>query len=549
MKKLLAFLLIVVMVLSIGLVGCTNNNDDNQGEDEQQETSGEKVLNLVMDSEPSSMDIHYAYVPTVQNVMYAIWEPLVRFDNGAVVGAAAESWTVNDDNTVFTFKIREGMKWTDGEPLTAKHYYDSFERQFNPNTNTSYGTLSNTFLNGTAYNAGEITDFGEVGVKMLDDYTLELTTAEPCDYFLNFLCFSAFLPIRLDIVEKQGEGYGAEAKDLVFCGAFTLEEWAHESHLILKKNPDYWNAENVKIDKVNYEIVMDANTRANMFENGEVDVVDLEAAQYLQYKDSPYMKQFQSGTVYMLMFQMNDKIMANANIRAAMGWAIDRQAIATVLEGKATGAQRFVPDVIAGAEKPYAEMTPNVTSFAPTQDLDKAKECLQKGLEELGYSDVSELPEIKILAIDNEDGRLITEMLQDNFEKNLGIKLKIDIKQKKQKYDEEIKGDFVLNYTGWAPDFNDAMGYLYAFDSNGNYSYTNWDNSEVVEYLKESKAAKTSEERMEALGKAEQAILDGMPIIPFVFHITPYLQRDTVTGIQRNVGGMNLDYIYADITE
>ncbi len=549
MKKLLAFLLVIAMVFSFSLIGCTpsdNPDDDTSG---GETASGPNVFNVAIPAEPRSMDHHIEYVQQSQDIMFSIWEPLVKFDNGTVVGSGAESWTVNDDKTVFTFKIREGMKWTDGEPLTAKHYYDAFERQFNPGTNTPYGNLSNTFLNGTAYNSGEITDFSQVGVKMPDDYTLELTTAEPCDYFLSFLCFSAFLPIRLDIVENQGESYGAEAAGLEFCGAYKMTKWEHESLITLEKNPDYWDADNVKIDTVNMHIVLDANTRANMFDNGELDFIELEAAQYKQYENSPYLDQFLSGTVRMLMFQCTDKYLSNPNLRAAMGWSLDRASIGKVLEGKGTGAQRFVPDVIAGADKPYAEMTPEVTSFAPEQDMEKAKEYLQKALDDFGMSDVSELPEFPLLAIDNENGRLISEMIQDNLDKNLGIKTKIDIKPMKQKFDEEVKGDFVLNYTGWGPDFNDPMGYLYAFDANGNYGYTNWDNSEVVEILKKSKATTDSTERMKYLGEAEQAILDGMPIIPFIFESKPYLLRDTVTGIQRNIGGMELDFIHADIKQ
>ena len=182
----------------------------------------------------------------------------------------------------------------------------SIERGYE-STLTPKPLASNQFLNGTAYTSGEITDFSQVGVKALDDYTLELTTAEPCDYFLSFLCFSAFLPIRKDIVEKQGEGYGAEAEGLEFCGAYKLTKWEHESILVLEKNPDYWDADNVHIDTVNMHIVLDANTRANMFDNGELDFIELEAAQFKQYEDSPYLDQFQSGTVRMLMFQCTDK--------------------------------------------------------------------------------------------------------------------------------------------------------------------------------------------------------------------------------------------------
>lgn len=259
-KKLVAALLVAAMTLS--LTAC--------GGDSKSSSEGEgQYYNTYIASEPSTLNTLMGNDIYGWAVNQNTLEPLTRLvekdGKQEREGAGAESWESNEDGTVWTFKLRDN-KWSDGQAVTAADYAYGITQTLNPETGSpnSYFT-ANYIKNGSKVVSGEL-PVEELGVKVVDDKTLEITLEAPTPYFMAITDTRACYPVRQDIAEKHGESYGSELETLVFNGPFKIESWTHNSEIKLVKNPDYWDAENVKLDKVNYAIVNDENTRFNSFE-------------------------------------------------------------------------------------------------------------------------------------------------------------------------------------------------------------------------------------------------------------------------------------------
>jgi len=544
-KKVLSLLLVLTMMVPVLLTGCSNE----AGGKTNTPTIKQELI-LSMAEEPQTFDIHAAYSANCTNVTYGVFEPLIRVEADGVHPSGAESWTISEDGLTWTFKIRQGMKWSDGVALTAQHYEDAFHRQFDPNTLTSYGSLATYFKGGTAFFNGEDSDWEKVGVKALDDYTLECTLETPVGYFLQLISMQGFNPIRLDQVEKFGDAYAGDVDKMSYCGPFVMTAWEHDVRVVLEKNKDYWNAKNVNLEKVTFEIVSDAATRASMFDKGEVDFTTLAQAQLEQYKDNSALKTFETGSVTFMHVQHTHKVLGNKNFRLALGWALDRQSFCeNSLSGASKPALRFVPSSIMGAAKPFTEETPDSFNFSPTGDVAKAKEYLDAALKELGYKSVDELPVINILTNDRENNRLAIEYVQASFEQNLGIKTEINIKPQAQRRVDENSGNYELNISGWGPDYADPMGYLYAFKDGFNYRHCNWDSTEFTKLLDAATIETDAAKRMDLMGQAEKLLMEDVGFIPIFFGIENYLLNDKVEGITRNAVGMDTNYIYAKIVK
>lgn len=557
MKRKLTALLCVLFIFVLAFSGCsqtpadssdteTGNNSATESSTQPQPSQEPKELRIALASEPPTMDIHLSNTTVMMNVATGVFETLVRSENGSIVPAAAESWTTSDDGLVWTFKIRK-MNWDDGTPLTAQHFYDSFKRQCNPDIPSPNSGLASYFKNGEKYYNKEITDFDEVGIKVLDDYTLELTLENPTGYLLQLMTMSPFGPIRIDKVDQYKEAYGSEAETLNFNGPFVITEWIHEQKVVIEKNPNYWNADKINLDRVIFDIIPDASTRASMFDTGELDFVDLGNALIPKYRDQEGFASFSAGSVGFLLFKCDNEFLQNQNLRLAFGWAIDRQGIGVATEGTFSPANRFVPDLVAGDKHNYTAETPDVGLYDITTNKEKANEYLNKALEELNV----EKKDIKlsILADDSENSKLLAELLQDCFIQVLDIKIDITLKPLKQKQADTKAGQYEILLNGWGPDFSDPMGYLYAWDAGSVFHHREWENESFYADMAASKTELDNAKRIQLLGKAEQELLDGASSVPLYFKTTSYLQKPYVKNITRGIVGADINYLYADIVK
>ena len=550
-SKVLALLLVFVLVASIGLTACgggdttdepapseepNNEEGNNEGQDSgEEELAEEQHLITNWSSEPPNLDPQISQDQTSSRVLNATMDGMIRLDkNGEVKegSAMAKSWDVNEDGTKYTFHLRDA-KWSDGEPVTAKDFEYAWKRALDPATGSVYAYMAYDIKNGKAFNLGEINDREKVGVTAVDDKTLEVNLERPNPAFLSKLQHSTFYPVRKDLVEEYGDKYGSAVKFMAFNGPFVISEWEHESHLNLEKNDQYWDKENVKLESVEGLMVRDSNTRINLYETGELDVVNV-PSQYLdQYKDK--LIKSPEASVFYYTYNTENEFFSNKKIRKAFGMAINRKKILEIrTKGIQPAAFGLVPPGIPGPEGSTFRETNGDLFYdlgKGPEVAEEAKKLLDEGLNEIGKTK-EDMNGIKFLTFDGDNTLQTAQIWQQFWKENLGIDVKIEQATFKIKIDRENKGDFDFSYSGWIGDYNDPMTFLDMWTTESSQNTTNW-SSEEYDKLIEKAQTTTGDERMNAMLEAEKILVEEMPVAPYNFDVATKAQQPYVKGIKR----------------
>lgn len=539
------WLLLVGLFLIGGLLaGCTTTSEGTGGNEGD---SGEKILRYTMGAEPGTLDSNKSVDDMSNEILFHISEGLVRIINNEAKPGVAERWDVSDDGLTYTFHLRESV-WSDGEPLTAHDFEYTFKRFLDPATGASFVEKIDAVVNAMAYNKGEITDASQVGVKALDEHTLEIKLEYPVPYFLVTIgSNSYFYPVRQDFVEEHGSSYAADADKLITNGPFILDRWNHEAELRMVKNENYWNAGAIKLDGITQLIVPDSNTAANMYDTGEIDYLpSIPAALISSYPDA---KDALSGGVQMLQFNIDGDtpesqvLMSNANFRKALSYALNRNNIAAAIAPPGTEpAGRFV--------------LPTFTSFInyhPFEgvplagDAEKAKEYLQFALDETGLT-MEEMPVIRYVGMEGRN-RVYAEALQDAWVQVLGLNnIEIQILPVPQAIEATAKReyDIYLQSLTASRDVSELFDYWVA---GGSINWTGWDDEVYTEMYQEAMRIVNPADRDAALFEVEQYLFEHGPLEPFMYVGNSYVVKDYVSGIERSAVGAPSQMIYADIAK
>ncbi|MGL5751041.1 MAG: ABC transporter substrate-binding protein, partial [Paraclostridium sp.] len=261
-----------------------------------------KELSLTALSDIPSIDVSKAGNSESFRTLGNTMEGLTRIDkNNKIVPGMAESWECSEDSLTWIFNIRKDAKWSNGDNVTAHDFEYSWKRTLNPETAAGYASIMYDFIGGEEYNKSQITDHSEVGIKAIDDYTFEVKLKRPITYFERLLAFPTFLPQNQKVVESQGDKYGTTHDSIVYNGPFVLSDWRFEDQYVMSKNPTYWDADTVKIDKVNTKIVKDNNVALNLYETNLIDKCLINAESIDKYKDSSEFNSQQTGYSYMIL--------------------------------------------------------------------------------------------------------------------------------------------------------------------------------------------------------------------------------------------------------
>lgn len=552
MKKRILALSIAVMLLLLAVVGCGSDdegtdvetpvdNDEVVSDDgEVSEIDDEQYLNIVLAAEPSTLDPSKGADNYSNTVLNNVLEPLTRLEededqNNFVAAAGAESWDVNEEGTVWTFHIRDA-EWSDGEKVTAHDYEYGIKRSVDVETGSPYAWLiAPILLNGNAVNSGDMA-LEELGVKALDDETLEITLADPTPYFLSITNHRVMLPQRQDIVEQHGDSYGSELDTLVFNGPFTLTSWVHNSELVLTKNENYWDKDVVKLDNVNLKIIQDENAVYNSLSNGSIDMATANKTEWKEkFMGDDNLNHYEiiDTATFFLFFNTNDEIFANANIRKAFSTALDREDLANVIfNGVNAPAYAWIPPSIYIDGEEYREI-----AQAPVKTLMEEypdpKELLAKGLEELGLdSDPSKLTATISLGGTDQWFRTYGEYLQQTFINELGVDLKVEQMEWPVFNSNVESGDFQMGYMAWGADYNDPISMLGLFESDGSPIATGWKNDRFDELIGLSQNEMDPAKRVEYFKEAEDILLyEDSPVAPVVYPRTNAFRYKYVNGI------------------
>ena len=453
---------------------------------------------------------------------------LVQLDeNDEVVPGVATEWTISDDGLVYNFKLREGMTWTNGEPVTAKDFTFAWEKLLTKDTGSNYAYFAYIFKNGEKFYNGEC-GIEDVGFKAVSDYELEVTLEGPTPYALFTFSFGSLAPVNQKFYEEVGaDKYMTEAQYFNTNGAFKVESWTHDDSIVLVKNPDFYDADKVQLDKINCKMIIDSAAQLNAFQAGELDVCTLNAdsREIMVNEDYP-IQSYSDGAEFHMLFNTNNEVLANANIRKALSLAIDREAfIAAIAKGSNQVATSFTTGVNGVNGTPFRDdvLAEYDELFKKNADPDAAKEAWNKGLEELGITSEEAASKISMNTGNRDDATKQGAFFQEQFRTNLGIEIAVNPMTTQAQSDARDNRDYALDFTGWGPDYNDPMTFLDMWvTGNGNNS-VDYSNPEYDKLIAEAGSTNDLELRQKNFLACEKLIADECPIAPVYWRMRDYV--------------------------
>lgn len=484
------------------------------------------------------------------SVLGLLHAQLIRIYDGNIQLDAAESYEPNSDYTEYTFHLRDDLKWSDGEPLTAYDFEYGIYCLLAPEMGSPRANGWYMIKNAEAFATGELTDWSEVGVKAIDEKTIVYTLERPLSDFDRSLADKHIFPVRQDLVERIGvDALGTEPGNLLYCGPYVMTS-KEGADLILEKNENYWNsAESFPTKTLNFIKVEDPNTQLAMFENHDVDAIECLAGQYVEYlKD--YLFTISGAGIELIWFNRNGtseenaKILQNRNFRLALSYALNRNEVTLAANSTYLPANYVIDPGFNG---------PNGARFideypveaAPLEgDPAKAKAYLAAAMEELGISDVSEFPELKIVSFAGDNYKLECETMMNQWKQNLGLDC-FTLSQ----YDVGVAIDTFYN-TGydlfvisWEPDVR-PTDILQALACNGEGNPGVWYNEEYEALVKQAVEEVDPIRKAELTAQAHQLFLDDAGIVPVYMMCGVHAVQDYVSGFQTgSIDGYEFDQL------
>ena len=523
-NKTISFLM---LMLFISLTGC--------GSGESNISLGNRtgILYWGNGTEPASLDPHIATGVPEHHIMSSVMEGLVLKDRKSLEPrpGVAESWTISDDGRIYTFKLRDDARWSNGDPHIANDYVWSWWRALQPALGNQYAYMLFPIKNAKRYYDRETEDFGDVGVKALDQRTLQVTLTNPTPYFLQLLDHYSLFPVHQATIEKFGNADQRGTRwsyegNLVSNGPFKLDEWKINRHITVTRNLHYWDNDNVALNGIVFKPVENTVTEERMFRAGQLHVTSNVPADKIstyrksnstELKIAPYL-----GTYF---YRLNIKTpqLQDRRVRRALGMAIDRE--------------KLVENITKGGQIPAYTMTPPGTmGYYPTSTLAFDPEGAKNLLSEAGYPNGEGFPAIEILYNTNEGHRKIAVALQEMWKDYLNVDIKLLNQEWKVYLATESAGDYQISRGGWIGDYVDPNNFLDMFLCGGGNNRTGWCNEEYDRLILEVAPSQSShEERLAVFQQAETMLLDDMPIIPVYTYTSVKLVDSSVENLDGNI--------------
>ena len=482
-------------------------------------------------ADPETLDQHKTSTTYEAHILRDLYEGLLSYDvNGKTMPGAAASWTISDDGLVYTFKLRENGKWSNGDPVTAGDFVYSLQRIQTPDTGAKYANILYPIKNAEKVNKGEM-EPAELAVKAIDDMTLEITLEAPTPYFLELLAHQTGLPVHKATVEKYGTDF-VQPENFVSNGAFTLAEFVPNSHVKAVKNPHFHDAANVKIDTVMFYPTEDRGAALRRFQAGELHTnndAPVEQIDFMkkelgdQFRVAPYL-----GTYYYAVKADKEKL-SDPNVRRALSMSIDREFIAEEIWGDTMVAgYSFVPPGIGN----YGE--PAFADYKDMDQLDREDEA-KKLLEAAGYSESNPL-EIQISYNTSENHKNTAVAIADMW-KPIGVTVTMLNTDTKTHYANlRDKGDFDVARAGWIGDYSDPQNFLFmVLSDNDGFNYANYNNAEYDGLMEKAAATVDLDERAGYLLEAEKLFMRDLPFIPLMYYGSLSLVSSKLSGWEDNL--------------
>ncbi len=544
MNKKFLVLVSLLLVTTIIFTGCSKSADtpkDTGGKSEP------KILKTNNSSEPGTLDPALAQGTHESWILDHIFEGLFKKSpDGKIVPGMVKEYKLADDQVTYTFTLRDDIKWSNGDPVTAKDFEYSWKRALNPELAAEYAYQFYYIKGAEAYNTGK-GSIDDVGVKAIDDKTLEVVLASPTAYFLELTSFYTYYPVNQKVVEANSD-WAKDPKTYVSNGPFKLTEWVHNAEIVVMKNENYYDAQNVKLDGIDFAILTDENTAWQKYEGGEFDfLTPLPQAVVAQLKAQNNPELVIGGDVATYYYNFNNKIKPfdNVKIRKALAMAIDRQTIVDkIAQGGQIPAEGVVPfGMLDENNKDYRDAVGKLVDF----NVEEAKNLFQEGLAETGYK-AEDFSQFAILYNTSEGHKKIAQAIQEMWRQNLGIEVQLENVDFQVKLDREKAGDFQISRAGWIGDYVDPMTFVDLWVTNSSFNDAKFSNKKYDELVATAKSTTDQKVRMEAMREAEKILMDNMPVLPIYFYTQPYAQKSYVTGVYKPLNRYPY-FTYADMNK
>jgi len=563
MKKKTIVVMLLILAMSFSMIGCskTETNEDkaqntdsansdagqtgtedttNGSGDTSSESEEAQYLNDYIMSEPTTMDVSLRSDSYSTSIINNVMEGLIRLEEKDgdyyMAPGDATSWESNEEGTVWTFHLGDN-KWSDGEPVTAEQYVYSLQRSADPATGCPNSWFLTPILNYDAISTGDM-DVSELGVRAIDEKTLEIELANSVPAFLEMCNATIYYPQREDKLTQWGEKYGTEAEYAVYNGPYVLDSWTHNSSLMLKKNPSYWDKDSVKIETVNISIMTDISTIVNAYRSGDIDAINVSEQEWLdefQADESSKYVQFTTAGIVFNFFNTKDALFQNRNVRAAFSLAVDYEDINEMcFSGLRVPTYGWVVPTISVGDKNFREAAGD-----PIKDMQEelvaqgktAKDLLIEGMEELGLgSDPSQLDVTLSLAGTSDWFKTYGEYLQQVYATELGVDLKINFSEWGIFSENLQNGNYQMGYMSWGAYYNDPYDVLSVFYSEWDQVGTGWGSEAFDELIDKASKEMNEDVRLQEYIEAEKIVLDDHVVAPLATQRSNIFYKDYVYG-------------------
>ncbi|WP_289285591.1 peptide ABC transporter substrate-binding protein [Parablautia intestinalis] len=526
-----------------------STDSSDEGAEAPATASGEKILSVQVGPDPETIDPALNSAVDGGNMLLHSFECLLTVDqDGKLAPGQAETWETSEDGLTWTFHLRDGLKWSDGTDLTANDFVYSWKRVCDPMVAAPYAETVLAMVEG--YDKAITGDLDALQVVAQDDSTLVVTLNAPCSYFGSLAAFATLSPVQQATIEANGDAWATSAETYISNGPFYVSEWVPGSYILMSKNPNYWNADAIKLDGIKWNLIEDANASYSAYQTGEVlfiKDVPTEEIPSLEGNADFYVDPI-IGTYYLSLNTQREPF-NDPLVRKALSLAIDREYVAgTLMQGTYSAASNFMgPGWIDTDGSQFVDNANGGQPYIDVTNHEANVEEAKKLLADAGYPDGEGFPSISYSTNDAGYHKVVAEYLQQAWGE-LGIDLTVDIVEWASFTPMRRNGDYDSARNGWVGDYSDPsnmLDLLYSTNGNNDGKFNNADYDAAMET---SRTTLDAAERSEALHTAEDILMEETGCIPVAYYNDFWLQSDKITGSWHSPYGYWY-FMYADIAE
>lgn len=513
-----------ILLLSLCFSGCGRQTP-------VEKASQEQILLKGNGADPSSLDPQMATGLPESHIITALLEGLMKPDPETLnpLPGMAERYELSEDRTVYTFHLRPEAQWSNGDSVQAADFVFAYQRMLHPKFGGQYAYMLYCMKNAEAYQQRKIADFSEVGVKAIAPTILQIELNAPTPYFLSLLTHYSWYPVHPATVLKHGALYDRNTRwarpgNYVGNGPFLLDTWKIRDVVIVRRNPDYYDAKSIKLQAVHF-YPMDTATEERAFRAGQIHLTSSlplhKINTYRNRQDPAFSLASGLGTYY-YSFNTRRPPLDNPKVREALSLVIDRKSICErILKNTKIPAYAFTP--------------PNTAGYTARMQLSENADRARSLLAEAGYPNGENFPKLELLYNTSESHKIIAEAIQNMWQEELGVSISLLNQEWKVYLNNRNQGNFDIIRAGWIGDYNDPNTFLELLTSNSGNNSSGWANPRYDELIRQAALTADAAERFELFQQAEALLLTELPITPIYFYQYTSLTHPSVQGWYANI--------------